>query len=100
MTQAESISIQVAYASAERQRVVDLRVAPGVTAREAVRLSGIAAFFPGLDAEHCPIGIFGRVVPDDRQLRQGDRIEIYRPLLNDPREARRERVLVTPKRRS
>jgi putative ubiquitin-RnfH superfamily antitoxin RatB of RatAB toxin-antitoxin module len=42
-----------------------------------------------LDAEHCPIGIFGKAVPDSRSLTEGDRVEIYRPLVNDPREQRR-----------
>lgn len=92
--------VEVAYATAARQEVVVLSVAPGVTARQAVRLSGLERVFPEIDPERCSIGIFGRVVRDDELLREGDRVEIYRPLPNDPREARRDRVVAERPRRA
>ena len=87
-----TLPVEVACALPDRQRVVTVRVAPGTTAREAVRASGIAAEFPALDIEGCPVGIWGQVVPGEQVLRAGDRVEIYRPLESDPREARRAAV--------
>jgi putative ubiquitin-RnfH superfamily antitoxin RatB of RatAB toxin-antitoxin module len=84
--------VEVAYALPERQRIVRLRVAPGATARQAVLRSGLDAEFPGLNLQTGPIGIFGFVVSDDHALQVGDRVELYRPLCADPREARRARV--------
>ena len=53
-----------------------------------MRLSGIAREFPSLDLDDCKLGIWGQVVADDAVLAHGDRVEIYRPLVNDPRQAR------------
>jgi len=89
MADAPGISVEVACALPARQRVVRLSLATGTTAREAVRASGLGAAFPDLDLERCQLGIYGRVVPDEHVLAEGDRVEIYRPLLADPREARR-----------
>lgn len=86
---AELLSIEVAYALPERQRLVAVKVPAGTTAREAIALSGIAAEFSGLDTAGCPLGIFGEQVQDDYVLSAGDRVEIYRPLINEPRETRR-----------
>ncbi len=83
------MSVEVAYALPERQRIVSVQVAPGTTAREAVGLSGIAGEFAGLDSANCPLGIFGKQVDGGRILQPGDRVEIYRPLLNEPRATRR-----------
>ena len=68
----------------------EIEVAYG-TAREAVRLSPLAADFPDADL-NAPLGIFGRQVKDDTVLQNGDRVELYRPLKADPKEARRRRV--------
>ncbi|QIT55218.1 RnfH family protein [Aquisalimonas sp. 2447] len=89
---AESILIQVAYARPERQLVVDVEVPPDTSAREAVRHSGMAREFPEIDPEEAPLGVYGRAVEGDHVLRAGDRVEIYRPLEIDPREARRQRA--------
>ncbi len=89
MADAPVISVEVVCALPARQRVAALRVAAGTTAREAVRASGLAAAFPELDLERCPLGIYGRVVSGEQVLGAGDRVEVYRPLLADPREARR-----------
>ncbi len=85
----ERIAIEVACAEAERQTVVPLEVADGCTAGEALDQSGIFALHPGLDPSACRIGIFGREVARDRKLRAGDRVEVLRPLGDDPRERRR-----------
>lgn len=89
---ADTIKVEVACARPERQRVLPVTVPAGTGARAAVHLSGIAADFPEIDAASAPIGIFGVAVADDHVLRPGDRVEIYRPLRMDPREARRLRA--------
>ncbi|WP_176561389.1 RnfH family protein [Pseudomonas sp. ICMP 8385] len=88
------IEIEVVYAAVDRQRLLSLAVAPGTSLRAAVLASGIAAQFPDVDIARCPLGIFGSVVADaeTRSVQVGDRIEIYRPLLADPKEVRRLRA--------
>ena len=86
---AERIAIEVACAEAEQQSVMALEVPAGSTAGEALVLSGIFARHPGIDARDCGVGIFGQEVPRDRILRAGDRVEVLRPLAEDPRERRR-----------
>jgi putative ubiquitin-RnfH superfamily antitoxin RatB of RatAB toxin-antitoxin module len=90
MADVADIQIEVAYATQDSQRIVALRVPPDTLVREALRLSGIAAEFPEIDIVKCPVGIFGRQVNDEYRVAAGDRVEIYRPLERDPREARRE----------
>ncbi len=86
---AELIAITVACAEPGRQSVVELEVPAGCTAGEAVERSGIFARHPGLDLAACGVGIFGREVARDRVLAAGDRVEVLRPLAEDPRERRR-----------
>ena len=83
--------IEVAYGTADAQVLYRLNLADGCTAREAVRLSPLAADFPDADL-NAPLGIFGRQVKDDTVLQNGDRVELYRPLLIDPKTARRRRA--------
>lgn len=92
MAMSETIKVEVAYATPEKQRIVVLEVAAGTTARQAVLASGIATQFPGLDAATVKLGIFGKAVADDAVLRAQDRVELYRPLLADPKEVRRRRA--------
>ncbi|MDD2046873.1 RnfH family protein [Pseudomonas putida] len=89
-----NLRVEVVYATAEQQWLLAVDVAPGTTLREAVRLSGIAEQVPGLDTAACPLGIFGKVVNDAAQqvVAEGDRIELYRPLLIDPKEVRKQRA--------
>jgi putative ubiquitin-RnfH superfamily antitoxin RatB of RatAB toxin-antitoxin module len=91
-SQPVSIEVEVAYASPQRQRLIVLQVGAGTRVREVVKQSGLVAEFPEIDPERCPLGIFGERVADDYELANGDRVEIYRPLRVDPREARRERA--------
>lgn len=88
------IEIEVVYAAVDRQILRTLSVPEGATVREAVLKSGIGDEFPELDLSDCPLGIFGKVVADPqvRLVQTGDRIEIYRPLLADPKEVRRLRA--------
>lgn len=81
--------VEVVYARPERQRTVELAHAPGLTALDAVRASGLLEEFPEIDPRQLALGIYGRPVPPQQQLQPGDRVEIYRPLRIDPREARR-----------
>lgn len=88
------VEIEVVYAAVDRQVLLTLTVPAGTSLRAAVQASGIAVQFPELDPVGCPLGIFGKVVADAevRAVQAGDRIEIYRPLLADPKEVRRLRA--------
>ena len=82
------IEIEVAYGTAEKQRLYRFRLPPNATARQAALAAPIRRDFPEAD----PLGIFGKAVKDDTPLQEGDRVEVYRPLLADPKEARRRRA--------
>ena len=84
--------IEVAYATPQKQLILEHEVEAGSLAREAVRNCGIDQQFPEIDLESCEIGVFGKAVADDCPLNDGDRIEIYRPLIADPKEIRRQRA--------
>jgi len=83
------LRIEVACAEPDHQELLALRVPPGTSVAAAIEASGIAARFPGADLRHRPVGIWGRPVAREQVLGDGDRVEIYRPLRADPREARR-----------
>lgn len=89
---AAEMRIEVAYARPDDQRLVTLELGAGATARDAVRASGLVTEFPEDGLEQAPLGVFGRACADDTVLRAGDRVEIYRPLQVDPKEARRRRA--------
>jgi uncharacterized protein len=84
------IAISVVYALPDRQTVVPLEVPSGTTVGEAVRLSSLASRFPELATSSLNCAIFGRVVPLGQVVAAGDRIEVLRPLLIDPKESRRQ----------
>lgn len=88
-----SIEIEVACAWPEMQIIRSLRVPVGTTARQALRRSGLTDELMGRDInmDTVTLGVFGRVVPDSYVPRAGERIEVYRPLRLDPREARKKR---------
>ncbi|CRM04648.1 MULTISPECIES: RnfH family protein [Pseudomonas] len=88
------VEIEVVYAAVDRQVLLLVTVPEGTSVRSAVQASGIAVHFPELDLADCPLGIFGKVVADAqvRAVQAGDRIEIYRSLLADPKEVRRLRA--------
>jgi putative ubiquitin-RnfH superfamily antitoxin RatB of RatAB toxin-antitoxin module len=82
--------VEVVYALPEGEDVVTVNLAPGATAADAVAASGLDGRHPGI--ERCKLGIYGKVVPPAMLLADGDRVEVYRPLLIDPKEARRRRA--------
>lgn len=84
--------IEVAYATPDRQKIIELEVEQGTSVLDAFRQSGINQFFPEIDLEQVDLGVFGKIVPTNYQLVDGDRIEIYRPLIADPKEVRRQRA--------
>lgn len=88
------ITVEVVYALPERQRVIELRVEDGCSVLTAAQRSGIAQEFPDIDWSNTVLGIFGKVVeqPALTALREGDRVEIYRALLIDPKAVRRARA--------
>lgn len=86
---ADNITVEVAYARPERQWLLPVVVAAGTTARDAIEQSGILAQCPEIDLGQNRIGIFGREVPLEQVLTAGERVEIYRPLLADPKDVRR-----------
>ena len=96
------IVVEIGYALADKQKLLRLSVPDGTTVREAVLQSGMDQHFPGLDLAGSPLGIFGKAVakPDARVLEEGERVEIYRPLIADPKEVRKQRAAKAAKRRA
>ncbi len=99
MSDTEPFCVEVAYALPDRQKIVELLVEPGTTAYVAVCRSKITDYFPDLDIENAKMGLFGQALgtkglkpPKEHVLVPGDRIEIYRPLISDPKEVRRRRA--------
>lgn len=82
----------VVYATPSEQPIVELELEPGMTALEAVQRSGLLERYPEIGARPLVLGIYGQAVPPDRALAPGDRVEICRPLLTDPRDLRRDLV--------
>ncbi len=89
---AEKIHIEVVYALAHEQTLLKLSVPAGTTLIEGVRLSGITNKYPDIDLAKSKFGIFSKLSKADVVLRDKDRIEIYRPLIADPKEVRRKRA--------
>jgi putative ubiquitin-RnfH superfamily antitoxin RatB of RatAB toxin-antitoxin module len=99
MADFDLITVEVAYALPYKQKIIALLVEPGTTAIEAVQRSNITDFFPDLDLASAKLGLFGQALgtkglesADRHVLHHGDRVEIYRPLISDPKEARRKRA--------
>lgn len=90
----EMIEVEVAYALPDRQELISLRVAAGTSMYDAAVQSKIEEKFPGLELSGTPMGIFGKAErkPKERVLLAGERVEIYRPLIADPKEVRKRRA--------
>jgi uncharacterized protein len=87
------LQIEIAYAPEPQRGIVKtLRLPPGSRVADALRLAALDPDFTGVDFAHAVLGVFGRVTRPDEALKQGDRIEIYRPLAIDPKAARRARA--------
>lgn len=96
---AEKMKVEVAYALPEKQKIIVLDVEEGCSARNAVVRSGVENDFPEIDSQTAALGIFGNALgsrglpsAEDYVLKAGDRVEIYRPLIADPKEVRRQRA--------
>lgn len=89
----DTLSVEVVFALPDEQVLLTLEVDSGATAISVVADSGIADKFAGQDLSNFKLGVWGRPVEHDYKVRDGDRIEIYRPLKIDPREARRHLAL-------
>jgi putative ubiquitin-RnfH superfamily antitoxin RatB of RatAB toxin-antitoxin module len=81
--------ISVTYAESRRQRWIDIDVPDETCAEEAIRLSGLLDEFPEIDLQENKLGIFGKVVKAAQPLKEGDRLEIYRPITADPETVER-----------
>ncbi len=92
MEKPEIIPVEVAYALPDEQVILELEAVAGITAEEAIRQSGILERYPEIDLDKNRIGVFGKLCKKDRVLRAHDRVEIYRPLIADPKEVRRKRA--------
>lgn len=88
----DRIQVEVAYASQNRQIVIVLELEGGVSVRDAIQEAGVLADFPEIDLATNKVGIFGKMVTLDTILHDADRVEIYRPLVCDPKELRRRRA--------
>lgn len=88
----ESINVEVAYALPEKQIIRAANVEVGTTIGAAIVQSGIMMDFPDLELEDAKVGIFGKAAAMTTVLSDGDRVEIYRPLIADPKEVRRKRA--------
>lgn len=92
MADSNSLVVQLCYARPGLQVLQEVAVAPGTTIQQAIMQSGIVQQVPEMDISVSKVGIFGKLKTLDTVLREHDRIEIYRPLLADPKTARRQRV--------
>ncbi|MGA0114575.1 MAG: RnfH family protein [Burkholderiales bacterium] len=92
------MKISVVYALPRRQTVIDLDLPEGASARDALERCRDLPEFSDVSLMALPVGIYGSEVSPDRVLQSGDRLEIYRPLLVDPKEARRKRTAKKPPR--
>jgi putative ubiquitin-RnfH superfamily antitoxin RatB of RatAB toxin-antitoxin module len=86
------IPVEVAYATPERQLILEVKVPAGSEARDAVMASAIDRYFPELDREQADLAIWGKLARPGQKLEPGDRVEILRPLIADPKEVRRKRA--------
>ena len=88
----DSVSVEVVLATPEQQVLLAFVVEAGATVGDVIVASGIASHFPELPVGEMPAGVWGKPVTRGSAVEEGDRIELYRPLEIDPREARRQRA--------
>jgi hypothetical protein len=86
------IQVEVVYGRQDRQKVVAVKLNEGATLREAVERSGLLAEFPEIDLTSSKLGIWNNLAKPDAVVRDKDRVEIYRPLIADPKEVRKQRA--------
>lgn len=84
--------VEVAYARADEQVILEVEVEEGATLEQAVEASGVLGRFPEIDLQTSKMGVFGKMAKKDRVMLERDRVEIYRPLIADPKEVRKQRA--------
>ncbi len=92
MAEVAMLKVQVCYALPDRAFIADVSLPAGATLRQAVDASGLLQQHPDIDLDQQRLGIYGKVKTSDAMLRDGDRVEVYRPLQADPMETRRRRA--------
>ena len=86
------IEVEVAYALPQQQVIKNVELSAGLTVQDAINLSGLLEVFPEITQSALNVGVFGKVCSLEQLLKNADRVEIYRPLIHDPKEARRQRA--------
>lgn len=89
---ASDITVEVAYAAPQRQMILVVSLPSGATVEQAIMRSGILEKFPEIDLAQTKVGVFSKLTKLETPLRDKDRVEIYRPLIADPKEVRRKRA--------
>ncbi|WP_455366463.1 RnfH family protein [Kaarinaea lacus] len=90
--ESDQILVEVAYAKPDVQVIIPLFVDVGTTLEQAIQQSGVLDDFPEIDLNKNKVGIFSKIAKKDTVLREKDRVEIYRPLIADPKEVRKQRA--------
>lgn len=90
-SESNSFKVEIAYAKPDQQVILSLMVEPGTTLEQAIIQSGLLERFEEIDLDQNKVGIFGKLSKKTVELKQGDRVEVYRPLIADPKEVRRQR---------
>jgi putative ubiquitin-RnfH superfamily antitoxin RatB of RatAB toxin-antitoxin module len=88
----DTLAVEVVLATPRKQVLLTVHIDAGATVAEVIAASGIEARFPDLAVAKMPVGVWGKQVPGNTVVKTGDRVELYRPLEIDPREARRQRA--------
>lgn len=88
----EMLSFEVVYALPEKQEILTVRLAEGATVRQAIEASGLLQKYPEIDLAKSKLGVFAKLAKPDAVLRDRDRVEIYRPLIADPKAVRQQRA--------
>jgi len=100
MAEEQTIEVEVAYALPHQQFLVKVMVQKGADIFEAIRQSGVLSQYEGIDLDKNKVGIFGKICGPDTVVQAGDRVEIYRPLLADPKQSRQARAQKAKKKKS
>lgn len=95
----EKIKVEVVYALPDNQMVLPVTLEPGATIGDAIEASGLASRVPEIDLQVNKVGVFGKVSKLDHELWDGDRVEVYRPLIADPKAAKKKKKSARPARK-
>ena len=88
----DTIQVEVVYGLAEEQALLSVDVPDGSEVKEVILVSGVLEQFPEIDLDKIKVGLFGKLTKMEQTVRARDRIEIYRPLIADPKEVRKRRA--------